>query len=269
MANRSDATDSVAPPTIPPPPPAWSPVPSTFTGIIPGFSTDANGNIISPQAFAAAGGGAPPSIDWADVYFGGFGLPADLKNQIMQLGQKYGTTNPDVFFQSAQNLIRQSKWFTTTFPGFQAGVRAGLFTDETGYRGYLNQLNQIYKQYAGRDVTGSEVEGALTEGVSPDLVGRRFAADAYLKANQNDIQYLTGAFDNAALTPEELQAYGREQAGIDTALGQQVAARLDLAKQRFQGIFQGRLATPGLQLSSNGLSAPGLLGNRQQPDVAA
>lgn len=238
--------------------------------IVPGFSTDADGKLIPSGTVVSPGmfdGG--DDVDWADVYFGAFNLPADLRAKIIQLGQKYGTTNPDVFFQSAQSLIRASDWFKTTFPGFDAGQRAGIISSEADYRNYLNQLNQHYKQYAGRDVTGAEVAAALGEGVSPDIVGRRFEADAYLKANTNDIQYLAGAFDTGQLSGGELTAYGREQAGIDSPIGQQVARRLDQAKQRFQTIFQGRLATPGLTQGASGLSAPGLSGTRTTSDVGA
>jgi hypothetical protein len=214
---------------------------------------------------------APPpnptaDVDWADVYFGQYGLPSDLKAQIMALGQKYGSSNPDVFYQSAQNLIRQSDWFQQTYPGFNSGVRAGLFTDETGYRGYVNQLNDIYQQYTGRSVTGAETSNALQSGLSPSYIGQQFQGQAYIGANQDQIQYLSGAFGGGQLSQSELASLGNEQAGIDTPQGQRFQTALQRAQQRLQGIFSGALATPSLSLSTGRLSAPSLVRN---PDVAA
>lgn len=213
----------------------------------------------------------PPvaDVDWADVYFGQYGLPADLKNQIIELGKKYGTTNPSVFFQSAQNLIRASDWFAGVFPGFAAGVKAGLFTDETGYRGYVNQLDQVYRQYLGRAVSGAETSAALGAAATPDLVGRQFQGDAIANVNAGQWQYVTGAFDETgALTAAEKTALGREQAGIDTPLGQMVSKRVQLAMGRAQALFSGTLATPSLSLVNGRLSAPSL-GASGTPDIAA
>lgn len=242
------------------------------------IATDSAGNPAAPgkgdyTQFTPGGRTAPGNgadIDWAKVYFGQYNLPADLINQIETLGKKYGTTNPDVFFQSALNAVRGSDWFAQTYPGFAAGVRAGLFQDESGYRGYVSNLNTIYQQYLGRHVSGDETAAALTQGATPGLIGNQFQGDTIANVNASDWQYLSGAFDEKGpLTAAERTALGREQAGIDTPLGQQIARRLDYAKQRMQTIFQGRLATPGLTLGTSGLQAPGMLGTRQTPDVGA
>lgn len=216
-----------------------------------------------------AGGDTTADIDWAQVFFGNYGLPADLIAQIEALGKKYGTTNPDVFLQAAQNLIRASDWFKTTYPGFASGVTAGLFTDETGYRGYVNQLNQVYQQYLGRAVSGDETAAALAQGATPGLIGNQFQGDAITKTNSGQWQYLTGAFDeNGVLTSAEQTAYGREQAGIDTPLGQMVQKRVQQAIGRASALFGGTLAPPSLSLGASGrLTAPSL--GVGTPDVGA
>lgn len=210
-----------------------------------------------------------PQIDWAKVYFGSYNLPGDLISQIEQLGKQYGTTNPDVFYNSALNVVRGSDWFKTTYPGFAAGVTAGMFTDETGYRSYVNQLNNVYQQYLGRHVSGDEAAAALGQGATPDLIGRQFQGDAIARTNAPEWQYLSGAFDETgALTAAERTAYGREQAGIDSPLGQMVQKRVQQAMGRAQSLFGGKLATTSLSLGASGrLTAPSL--GSGTPDIAA
>jgi hypothetical protein len=240
-------------------------------GFGPGSIEDNYGAGASADTSANGAPAAPPT-DWADVYFGSYGLPADLRGQIEALGQKYGTSNPDVFYQSALNTIRGSDWYKATYPGFAEGVRAGLFTDESGYRQYVNALNQVYRQYQGRDVTGSEAAAALASGANPQLIANQFQGDAIAQTNANDWQYLAGNFGDAGtgqLSAGELKAGGREQAGIDTPLGQLVQKRLQVAAQRAQKIFSGTLATSSLNLGPQGLNSPGLVGRSGGVDVAS
>lgn len=273
---RPQADDAFTPLIVPPPPQGlYGTLDPAIAGRLVNQGTTVPA-VYNPQPPTGSGGGGggggvsdPASIDWADVYFGQYGLPADLKAQIEALGQKYGTSNPDVFFQSAQNVVRQSDWFKTTYPGFFEGVRAGLFTDETGYRSYLNALNQVYKQYVGRDVSGSEAASHLATGANPTLVANQFQGDAIAKTNANEWQYLSGAFSEGAFSASDNQTLGRELAGIDTPLGQQLQKRLQQASQRAEKIFSGTLATPSLSLGANGLNAPSLLGRNRQSDVAA
>ena len=213
---------------------------------------------------ATGGGGAPvmqiPDTDWAQVFWGSLGLPPDLVNQINDIFKKY----PDLTMAQAvaQNVIRTSDWFATTFPGFATGVKNGLFTDETGYRDYVNKLNVISQQYNGRAVTTNEVTGALGEGIDASIFEKRLQANAYLAANQGQLQYELGAFgDQGQATPDQLQAFSRQQVGLDTGLGEQIKAQVDKAVQRMQNIFQGSLAGPaGLTLGPQGLNASGLAG---------
>lgn len=247
----------------------------TSGGAVPGainLGSAGFGSAEEPPGGGAGGsastGAASPEVDWANVYFGQYGLPSDLINQIEALGKQYGTTNPDVFMQSAQNLIRGSDWFKATYPGFAAGVTAGLFTDETGYRGYVNALNQVYQQYTGRAVGGGEVAAALSQGASPTLIGNQFQGDTIAKTNANEWQYMTGAFDTGQLSDAEKSALGREQAGIDTPLGQMVQKRVQLAMGRAQSLFGGRLAGSSLSIANGRLVSPSL-GGGSTPDIAS
>jgi hypothetical protein len=270
-------------PLMLPPPLSPKTIPATPTGSATGPTVLGQGQIQQPGKASIpyeTNGPAdtPPAasthtsgtdIDWAQVYFGSYNLPPDLVAQIEALGQQYGTTNPDVFFAQAQNLIRQSDWFQQNYPGFSSGVTAGLFTDESAYRGYVNSLNQIYQQYLGRAVSGDEVSAALAQGLSPDLIARQFQGDVIAKVQAPQWNYLSGAFADKPVTGAERQAYGREQAGIDTPLGQMVQQRIQQATARAQALFSGTLSTPSLSLTQGRLSAPSLGPGAGNADVGA
>lgn len=215
------------------------------------------------------GGGADTTDAWLKAFFGQYDLPADVQAQLTSLLKQYAA-NPDIALALAQQYLRTTSWFQATYPGFNQGVAAGLFTDETGYRNYLNQVNQAYNNYLGRHISGDELKNYLSQGLDPNTIGKYLQGDAYVNANRNDIQYLAGNFGDAGqLSDTELQSYGREQAGVDTAAGQKLQAAIGRAQQRLTTIFGGTAARPGLSVGSNGLSAPGLSGTRQTQDVQA
>lgn len=222
-----------------------------------------------PADVAAANGtAASPAPDWYKAYFGQYNVPADVQGQLIDILKKYAT-DPSTAQSLATQYLRGTDWYKSTFPGFAEGVNNGVISDESGYRGYLNAVNNIYNQYLGRHVSGDEIAALLKEGVSPSTIANRFQGQAWVNANQNDVQYLAGAFGSGRLTPDQLTALGNENAGIDTAQGQLQQKILAKAQQIHQKLFQGSLATPGLSIGANGLSAPSLLGtaNRQTPDV--
>ena len=226
-----------------------------------------------PQIPADNGGSdqqASVANDWYKAFFGNYGLPPDVQGTIIDILKKYAS-DPATAQALSTQYLRSTPWYQTTFPGFANGVNNGLFTDETGYRNYLNAVNNIYNQYLGRHVSGDEVAALLKEGANPNTLANRFQGQAYVNANRNDIQYLSGAFGGGPMTPDQLTALGNQQAGIDTQLGQIQQKVLQKAQQVRDRLFQGSDANPSLSLGANGLSAPGLGGtaNRQQPDVAA
>lgn len=249
------------------PVPHGAAVGSDFQGPTPAATATPN---TGPPADTAA---APPdtAADWYKAFFSQYGLPADVQQQITSLLSQYAT-DPSTALTLAQQYLRSTQWWQQTFPGFNQGVANGLFTDETGYRSYLNNVNQAYNQYLGRHVSGDELQQYITAGYSPDHVGRLLGGSAWAKANANDVASVTAAFgegSNSAITGANLQTLGQEQAGIDTAGGQTLENILKRAQQRMAGVFNGVLARPSLSLGPNGISAPGLGGQRQTPDVAA
>ena len=211
------------------------------------------------------GGGTTAPTDWSSM-LGIYGLPPDVAAKVNQIF----TTATDVSQATALALayIRGTSWYAQTYPGIQEGIARGVVSNEADYRSYLNNVNNLAKQYLGRDISGSELAGYLGQGFNVDRIGRIFQGGAIAQTSGQDWRYTTGAFDDqGALTSDEQTALGQEQAGIDTALGQRVQRRLALAQQRLQGVFQGSLATTGLSTSNGRLTSTTL--GAKAPDVAA
>lgn len=232
----------------------------------------------TPQKTGATGGGSqdPTNLptDWYKAFFQQYGLPGNVQQDVMNILTKYAS-DPTTAQALATQYLRQTPWYQTTFPGFNEGVRNGLFTDETGYRSYLNAYNALYNQYLGRHITSDETQALLNEGVSPTTLGNRFQGQAYIAANRPEIQYLAGAFGNGQLNEQQLTALGNEQAGIDTQQGQLQQKILAKAQQIHDKLFQGNPATPSLSIGAAGLYSPSLAGTKQlssasgSPDVHA
>ena len=237
-----------------PPPPAAPSTPETPP-------TPPGDSAIDPTQFAA---------DWYKAFFQQYGLPADVQGTVLYILKQYAS-DPATAQALAQQYLRTTDWYQQTFPGIAAGQRNGLFTDETGYRSYLNAVNQLFNQYLGRHVTSDELSGYLASGYAPAYVGNLLQGQAWAGANGRDVRQLTGAFgDNGQISDTELAALGNEHAGIDTAQGQSIDAIVARAQQRLQTIFNGKLATPGgLTLGATGLAAAAGLGGKTTPDVGA
>ena len=242
---------------------------TTWDNLFPATTTSSGGG--------GGGGSQPalPSMDWAAFFWGQWGLPSDLIDQINKT--LAGVSDETTALVIGTNLLRSSSWYAQTFPGIGYGIRNGLFTDETGYRDYVNRVNQLYQQYYGRAVTSGEVANYLQLGNSYDYVGNLLQGQAISQAEGPTVGYQTGAFDaQGKLTPAELTAYGQEKAGIDTLLGQQVALRVQRASQRLNNLFTGKLANPSLSIGPQGLNAPSIQSAKNtnsarsgSPDVAA
>jgi hypothetical protein len=226
------------------------------------------------QLSAAYAPTGPLGTDWAKLFWGSLGLDDSTISGLTKT--LTGVTDATQAQQLGQNYLRGTNWFKTTFPGFNEGITAGLFTDETGYRGYVNALNQSTQQYLGRAVSGAEVTAALTGGTDPTLYANRLQGNALAQTLGPEAQYEAGAFTSEGrLSQNELQAYGQEKAGVDSPLGQAITDRLQKAAQRMQGLFSGHLAAPNLSLGPQGIYAPGLQNAAQRgpqgttPDVGA
>ncbi len=192
-------------------------------------------------------------------------LPPAVLNQVKPLFTNPQLT-PQLANEYALNAVRQTPWYAQTFPGIQAGIQNGLFANEPGYIAYRNSLHQVYNQYTGNPATAAQVAHAATQGFSPGRVAQGLSGEAYLAANKPEILSTLGAFGTGApVTQPQLQALGKEQANIDSPLGQLMQKRLAQAQERMKGIFSGTLATPSLSLSTGRIAGnPGI-----GPDTAA
>lgn len=232
-------------------------------------STPASG---SGQPGSGGGGGSADSpttpLDWR-AYLENWGFDQDIVNELDRIFRTYSDSNA----AGAAGLayIRGTEWYKKTFPGIQEGMKLGLISNEAQYRAYTNQLNDLYQRYYGRTVTGDEVAQALKAGHAPSWLNSRFSGEAYIKANEGDIQYTLGAFDEKGrATGDELQALGDQQGGLDNMLGPEVQKRVALAQRRMAGIFQGVINGPNFQTSRLGrLVAPSLSGGNNPSDVGA
>lgn len=228
------------------------------------------------------GGVTPPQItgptDWSGM-LGIAGLPPDLVAQITGIFSRVTDTNAAIAM--ALGVVRGSAWYAQTFPGITQGIQHGLFADERGYRDYRNALDGVYRQWTGAPITSESLMAALAEGVSPDIVGRRFEGRAFVETNRPDLQYVSGAFGTGTdlgqqggtrFSEDQLQAMGQHQAGLGTpgALGMKVARAAQLAQERLNRAFEGVAASPQMALNTRGqLFSPGLRPGGARPDVPA
>jgi hypothetical protein len=232
--------------------------PTSYTGVSGEPSPDpAPGN-------GTDGSGTGP-IDW-HAYLADWGFPPEVVDQLDKIFKTY--TDPTQARDAALAYLRGTDWYKQTFPGISNGIKLGLISDEASYRAYVNQVNQMYKSYYGRDVTSAEIANYLNSGLDITRIGNHLQGQALVAANGQDWQTLLGAFDNQGRASDsDLSQYGDFLGGIGNMVGPQLQARLQKAQQRFNRVFQGQLATPSLSVLQGG----GLATTRpsDQPDVAA
>lgn len=209
----------------------------------------------------------PEPVDWSS-FIDIFGLPPDVMAEVNRIFQ----STPDVNQATARAMayIRGTGWYATTFPGINEARARGIVQDERDYRRRLNDANTLYKQYLGRDMTTAEFVSDLGEGISLDVVGRRFEGAAYIKANRGDIQYAAGnfGFGQGQLSEEELKMFGRQQAGLGSDLGASLAKRVQDAYNRVRRVFEGTLATPSVGMGREGVTGTSLRARQlETPDI--
>ncbi len=216
---------------------------------------DANGKLVAK----------PP--DWASVYWGSLGLPTDVSARIDKIFAQYADHTTAAAL--AQQYLRSTTWYAQTFPGIEYGIRNGFFNDETGYRQYVQQVNDAWKTFAGHPISGREVAAWLQQGKSSDYLAKYIEGESIALTNKQQTQALAGAQGpQGQLTPEQLHALGLQQAGISTPLGMKVAAQMDQAAKRLQGVFQGVAGNASVSLGPQGPFAQTLQGS-QATDVGA
>ena len=235
-----------------------------------GAASNPGGNTYTPSSGGgtSSGGAVTPSgnTDWSSM-LGIYGLPSDVANKVQQIFSSTDDVNQAVALAMA--YVRGTQWYAQTYPGIQEGIARGVVSNESDYRSYVNQLQQLNKQYYNTDITSQQITDYLKSGYSIGHVGQLFQGNAYVQANQNDLQYIAGAFGNGRLSQDELAALGNESAGLDSAMGQKIQNLVQKATQKMQDVFGGSLAKPSLSLGDNGLQFPSLAGQRTKPDVSA
>lgn len=247
---QTSPTPDYATPSPDEPPPAVADIPSDA-----GVRTPDGPAAQSANAAAAEKAALAAAIDWSAV-LGEYGLPADI---VAELNRIFRVTDydPTTAVPIAQAYLRGTSWYAQTYPRIQDGINAGLFQDERGYRSYQNQVDQIYQQYYGRIATPSEAASYMATGKSINQVAQQFQAEAFKGTISDPLRVL--------FTDAELSAYANQAAGIDTQLGQRIAAEADLAMKvapLYQD-FYGRTVTRGEldQLTANGTDAKAVAQN--------
>lgn len=185
--------------------------------------------------------GGTPQLDWKAYLTDYLGIPADVAAIVDAIFREESDPGRAAFRAIA--YIRGTDWYKQTYRGIGTGIQKGVVQDERGYRDYVNRVNQVFRQYYGRDATPDEIERFLDEGASVERIGLRGAGFANVQANRGDYQYLSGAFGGGRLTEEQLTALGEQEAGLDSALGENIQQSVQKALQRMQRVFQGQVAT--------------------------
>lgn len=230
---------------------------------LPGAPVDSPGGGDTPPPSTPA----TPPLDW-QAYLANWGFTPDIVTELDRIFRTYA--DPSQASASALAYIRGTDWYSTTFPGIQEGMKLGIVSNEADYRSYTNQMNDLYQRYYGRGVTGADVSSALKSGYTTTHVNSHLAGQAYIAANQNDIQYTLGAFGPGRASDAELGALGDQQGGLDNAVGTMFQQRYQTALQRLHGVFQGTLASPNFSLTAQGrMAAPSLAGGRSTNDIGA
>lgn len=206
------------------------------------------------------------STDWSSM-LGIYGLPSDVQNKVNQIFASTSDVNQATALAMA--YIRGTNWYAQTYPGIQEGIARGVISNESDYRSYVNQLQQMNKQFYGTDITSQQIADYLKAGYSVGHVQNLFRGHAYATANKDNLDYLLGAFGNGQLSNSDLETLGQQQAGLDSAMGLKLQNLVQRAQARMQKVFNGSLATPSLSIGKNGLQSPSLTGSKQSADVAA
>lgn len=208
-----------------------------------------------------------PPLDWR-AYLSNWGFEDADVNELDRIFKTY--TDPTQASAAGLAYIRGTQWYAKTFQGIGAGIKAGLFSDEAGYRAYVNDMNQVYRRFYNRDVTTQEVSDFLNNGTNPNAINQHLTGQATVQAQLPDLQYELGAFDSQGRASDaEISAYGDQLGGLGNTIGPKLQDRLDKARQKMATIFQGTLATPSLSMVMGKPVATSLGTDISKPDTQA
>lgn len=204
---------------------------------------------------------APKTFDRA--YWSQFfpGLPTDVLDDL----QSFFNNTPNATDAELVGHLKGTDWYRREFGAFETGVQQGLWAADSygAYRNWKAGITDAMARYGVASETASTVlDTAAKNGWGADRVEREFAADAYVKANQADLQYVGGAFDSGPYTQSELKSLGQQQVGVGNDLGAQLQTRVQQAFQKMNRLFEGTLA-----VSDMGQTAQ--QDRRRRPDVGA
>lgn len=208
-----------------------------------------------------------PPLDWR-AYLANWGFEDADVTELDRIFKTY--TDPTQAAAAGLAYIRGTQWYSRTFQGIGAGIKAGLFSDEAGYRAYVNDMNQVYRRFYNRDVTTQEVSDFLNNGTNPNAINQHLTGQAAVQAQLPDLQYQLGAFDSQGrATDAEVSAYGDQLGGLSNMIGPKLQDRLDKARQKMATIFQGVSATPSLSMVLGRPQATSFGTDISKPDIQA
>lgn len=102
----------------------------------------------------------------------GWGLPPDLATKANEMLAAGASIDEILAY------IRGSTWYAQTYVGIAAGISNGVIGNEADYRSYLNQANQLFRRYYGRDITTDEMASFLTQGVGLGSINEQLRTGA-------------------------------------------------------------------------------------------
>lgn len=192
-------------------------------GAVPGSGGPPTGiGGINPPGGGTAGGTPSTPLDWK-AYLLDWGFPADVVDQIDQIFRKYDADHVAQATAAAMAYIRSTTWYKQTFPGIEDGIKAGLFSDEVGYRRYVGDINDLTQGALGRAPTTDEILSYINRGWSASRVSLFFNAQGFVTAER-------GLLPAGIFTDEELQKIADFQAGVPGAEGQALLGQFQYAQ---------------------------------------
>lgn len=213
------------------------------------------GDFTGPASGIPGGSAVPPSYYYdptqATSFLQQFGIDdKEVQNVIDQVFRTGGSP------EQALAALRGTKWYANNYQGIFEGIAKGIVSNEADYRNMLNQTNQLYQRYYGKQIDAGTFANYLKTGTDIGTISRHLSGESAYNAAAPTLDYQLGAFDPAgALTATEQQAYGDQLGGLQNPLGDKIALRVQQAQQRIAKVFQGSLASPGLTTSNGRLAA--------------
>jgi hypothetical protein len=216
------------------------------------------------KSFVQPKGGKPPTNQVPSIppWITDLGLPPEVYNTVIKILSGDPTGGAD----TALAYIRGTPWYAQNYAGIGALIKAGVVGNEGEYRQWKHAINQSYQQNYGRAATQQELINFANQGFDASTVNQIGQGHAWVKANQSDVEYAFGAFDQGQLNQGQLQALGEQASGRSSDLGTKLQSRFQAAMAKMQRVFEGTLAQAG----PSAPFAPSLSGNQQrQQDIGA